>query len=80
MPVVATNAPGLCDSVVDGETGFLVPDRDIEAFAERMGRLLTDDALATRMGAAARAWAQRFDWNQAADALDASLQSLRSTG
>ena len=80
VPVVATNAPGLRDSVVDGETGFLVPDRDVEAFAERIGRLLTDDALAARMGDAARNWAKRFDWMHAAEALDQSLQSLRSAG
>ncbi|MCH2173649.1 glycosyltransferase family 4 protein [Myxococcota bacterium] len=77
VPVVATHAPGLRDSVVDGETGFLVADGNIEGFAERIAQLLTDDALATRMSTAAQDWAKRFDWKHAADALDESLQRLK---
>lgn len=52
-PNVATDAPGLRDSVRDGETGFLVPEGDVEGFAGRIGALLGDDALAARMSAAA---------------------------
>lgn len=65
-PVVATDAPGLRDSVLDGETGFLAPQGNVQSFADRIGELLSDDDLALRMSAAALAWSKRFDWNAAA--------------
>jgi glycosyltransferase involved in cell wall biosynthesis len=74
-PVVATDAPGLRDSVDDGKTGFLVGEADVDAFADRLTRLLSDDVLATEMSAAALAWTQRFDWDRAADAMAESLQA-----
>jgi glycosyltransferase involved in cell wall biosynthesis len=44
--------------VVDGETGFLVPPRDHEAMAAAIIRLLKDEGLRKRMGAAGRARAE----------------------
>jgi glycosyltransferase involved in cell wall biosynthesis len=76
-PNVATDAPGLRDSVRDGETGFLVPEADVEAFAARMGSLLGDDALAERMAAAAIAWSRDFDWDRAAARMEASLDAVQ---
>jgi glycosyltransferase involved in cell wall biosynthesis len=73
VPVVATDAPGLRDAVRDGETGFLAPDGDVAAFADRIGRLLADDALAARMSAAAAEWSRRFTWDAAADAMERVL-------
>jgi len=72
-PNVASDSPGLRDSVRDGETGFLVPDRDVSAFAERIGALLTDDALARRMSQEALAWSKRFEWSRAADQMESAL-------
>jgi glycosyltransferase involved in cell wall biosynthesis len=72
-PNVATDAPGLRDSVRDGETGFLAPLGDAQAFAARIGQLLADDALALRMGEAARAFARGFDWERATDQMEAAL-------
>jgi len=77
-PVVATDAPGLRDSVDEGHTGFLVPDGDVDAFADRIGTLLGDDSLGASLSAAALVWSQRFDWDLAADRMQASL--LRATG
>ena len=62
VPVVASNSPGLRESVVDGRTGFLVPHGDVPALADRMIRLFTDDPLADRMGEAGIEWAARFNW------------------
>jgi glycosyltransferase involved in cell wall biosynthesis len=76
-PVVATNAPGLRDSVDEGRTGFLVPDGDVDAFAARIAALLEDDALGDRMSSAALAWSRRFDWDIAADRMEASLLAAR---
>ncbi len=49
-PVVATDVGGNAESVVDGETGFIVPSEDGEKLFERVKRLLDDPALAQRMG------------------------------
>jgi glycosyltransferase involved in cell wall biosynthesis len=46
---------GLPEIVEDGVTGFLVPERDVEALARRLGDLLRDPALRRRMSEAARA-------------------------
>lgn len=52
--VVATAVGGLPDMVVDGETGLLVPPRDPRALRAAIDRLLADDELRRRLGAAAR--------------------------
>lgn len=72
-PNVATDAPGLRDSVRDGETGFLVPEGDREAFGQRIALLLGDDALAARLSAASLEWSQRFRWEQATDRMAKAL-------
>lgn len=56
-PVVATTAGGMPEVVVDGETGILVPPRDDRALAGAIVRLLEDEALRRRMGAAGAALA-----------------------
>jgi len=76
-PVVATDAPGLRDSVEEGRTGFLVADGDVDAFVERIGRLLEDDALWQRTSNAALAWSREFDWDTAADEMARSLEAAR---
>jgi len=79
-PVVASDVPGLRDSVRHGETGFLVACRDVTAFAEHVGRLVADPALAERMSSAALAWARRFDWDAAATAMAEVLEDARRSG
>ncbi|TMB00956.1 MAG: glycosyltransferase family 4 protein [Deltaproteobacteria bacterium] len=53
-PVVASNAGGVPEIVVDGRTGVLVPPRDDAALARALGMLLRDPARRARMGAEAR--------------------------
>jgi glycosyltransferase involved in cell wall biosynthesis len=72
-PTVASDAPGLRDSVVHGETGLLVPHGDIAALAGAMGRILADPGLRERMGASARSFALRYSWAEAANAMEAFL-------
>jgi glycosyltransferase involved in cell wall biosynthesis len=64
--VVASDAPGLRESVVDGQTGFLVPHGDVPALAQRIDQLLSDEALYGRMRAAGLAWGRGFTWERAA--------------
>lgn len=62
IPVVGTRIGGIPEIVIDGRTGYLVPERDTNALAKRMGELLDDPATRLRMGAEARALVERqFD-------------------
>ena len=77
-PVVAANAPGLRDSVRHGETGYLAETGSVTAFAERIGELLSNDELSTRMSRAALDWSKRFDWDTAANEMAEALEDARS--
>ncbi len=54
VPVVATPVGGIRETVVDGETGLLVPTRDPAALAAAIRRLLDEPDLARRLAAEAR--------------------------
>ena len=72
-PVVASDVPGLCDSVQDGKTGFLVPFGDAAAMADRVGRILGDPELATRLQTQSLEWARSHTWDIVADRTEAVL-------
>ena len=59
LPVVATDIGAVGDMVVDGETGFLVPQGDSEALADKLRMLCNDSDLRHRMGAAGRNGSRR---------------------
>jgi D-inositol-3-phosphate glycosyltransferase len=61
-PVVASETGGLVFLVRDGETGFHVPAGDAQALADRLGQLLEDDVLRTRLGKQAAEYAKRYAW------------------
>jgi colanic acid/amylovoran biosynthesis glycosyltransferase len=50
LPVVATRHMGIKDVVVDGQTGLLVDEFDVDGMAEAMVRLLREPQTASRMG------------------------------
>jgi glycosyltransferase involved in cell wall biosynthesis len=75
-PVVATNVPGLCDSVRDGETGFLVPFGDAPAFAAATERLLDDPALWHTFSDNGRRWAAAHTWEPAFEVTRDALLSV----
>jgi glycosyltransferase involved in cell wall biosynthesis len=54
LPVVATRAVGIVETVNDGVDGLLVPCRDAAGIARAASRVLRDPALAARLGAAGR--------------------------
>ena len=54
-PVVSTRLAGIPESVVDGETGLLVPPEDTMALAEALRRLIEDGKLRLHYGCAGRA-------------------------
>src|SRR4029077_9750970 len=61
-PVVACNVGGALDPVADGASGLLVEPNEPLALAEAIARLLLDDELARRLGAAGRARAESLAW------------------
>jgi glycosyltransferase involved in cell wall biosynthesis len=75
-PTVASDAPGLRDSVVDGETGFLVPHGDVAALAGRIRLLIEDPGLRDELGGNARRFAQQFTWERAAEETEAFLRGV----
>ena len=54
LPVVCTEVGGIPEIVIDGVTGFLVPGGDSRGLADRLLEVLSDPAIANRMGSAAR--------------------------
>ncbi len=59
LPVIAGDSGGAPDAVVEGETGYVVPGRDVAALADRLSRLLEDPEEARAMGARGRTWTER---------------------
>jgi glycosyltransferase involved in cell wall biosynthesis len=77
-PTVASDSPGLRDSVVHGETGYLVPHGDVDALARRLRMVLENPSLRDELGEAARRFAAGFTWDVAADRTEAHLNEVLS--
>jgi glycosyltransferase involved in cell wall biosynthesis len=75
-PSLASDSPGLRDSVQDGETGILVPHGNVEALGAAMLQLATDPALVATLGQAARRHAEAHSWDAAATAVECHLTDL----
>jgi len=79
-PVVATSAGGPACIVENGVSGLLVQPNDPSALADRLERLLADDALRVTMGVAARERAMRFGWpTVAVEVMRAYRETLHRT-
>ncbi|GMR13299.1 MAG: glycosyltransferase family 4 protein [Gemmatimonadota bacterium] len=72
-PTVASDSPGLRDSVIDGRTGVLVPHGASRKLADELQRLLTDRQTREAMGREARSFAEGFRWDESADRVEALL-------
>ena len=75
-PVIASNVAGLASVVRDGVSGFLVDGDEPDRYAQALGRLLDDRALAAEMGRKGILLAQRFTWQRTADRLLAAFARL----
>ena len=64
--VIASDSPGIRESVRHGETGFLVRHGDVATLAATMARVAADRSLVERLGAQARSFATTFTWERAA--------------
>lgn len=65
-PTVASDAPGLRESVADGQSGYLVPHGDPRSWADRIGRICSDGRLRRRLFEGCVRHAARFSWERAA--------------
>ncbi len=74
VPVVAWREGGLQETVIDGETGFLVTDA--VTFRQRVRLLMHDARRRAIFGEAARARAAHFSWQQTAAQMEAVCQRL----
>ena len=80
-PAVVSDCGGLPEAVLEGETGFVVPEGDAEATAGALVRLLTDEGLRQQMGEAARRGAlSEGTWEKRAGEYDRVLRELVGLG
>ncbi len=79
-PVVASRVGGLASTISDGRTGYLIPWRCPEPFAERLELLLDNDELRASFGRAAREAVERYRWVNVADAIAAMYEELLVDG
>lgn len=75
VPVIAADAGGLREAVVDEVTGLVLKSRDACDWATAITRVLTEPGLAKRFSEAARARAEHFDWARSAVRLAAVYTS-----
>ncbi|MFQ5678628.1 MAG: glycosyltransferase family 4 protein [Gemmatimonadota bacterium] len=75
-PSLASDAPGLRESVQDGVSGHLVPHRNARAWADRLQELREDASLRRRLGIGALRHASRFSWERAAEETERSLAEV----
>jgi D-inositol-3-phosphate glycosyltransferase len=78
VPVVASRVGGLLETVRDGETGYLVPWRCPEPFAERLEMLLANEPLRRSLGRMARTAVERFRWSEVATRVEDVYHELVS--
>lgn len=79
VPGIGSRVGGIPEGIAEGETGFLVPERDPDALATAIGALLANPTLRLRMGEAARRRVeQRFDITRQTAALEEIYDGLLS--
>jgi alpha-maltose-1-phosphate synthase len=76
-PVLATTATGAEDLFTDGQQGFIVPDRDVDALTQRMQQIADDPALQHRLSEAAMLRVKTLGgWDQYGETWDRLLHQL----
>jgi glycosyltransferase involved in cell wall biosynthesis len=76
VPVVASDVPGLRDSVVNEKTGLLYEFGNIEQMAQKISLILRDENLRHRMRADALEWGRSFNWEESAKKMIVFLESV----
>lgn len=80
-PSIASDVPGLRDSVLDGKTGILFPVGDAAACSAAMEKVYADRDLRDSLARSANEYAKSFSWDDAANRTLALLeQTIASCG
>ena len=66
LPVIVTPTGGAEELVSNGDNGFIVPMKNPEAIAQRLGELIENQGMARTMGRKSRAIAEKMSWGAAA--------------
>jgi glycosyltransferase involved in cell wall biosynthesis len=80
LPVVVSDAGGLPEVVVDGETGLVVPRESVPALQGALERLILDATLRERLGRAGRARVEReYEWGHCVDLMERCYERTVAT-
>jgi 1,2-diacylglycerol 3-alpha-glucosyltransferase len=75
LPVVGIDSPGVGDTIVDGENGFLCRN-DLAAFTAKLTRLIADTSLRAAMSERARSSALEYDIQRTSRMVEERYQAL----
>jgi glycosyltransferase involved in cell wall biosynthesis len=79
LPVVAADAGGVPDTVVNGSTGILVPPKDADALADGLQKLIDNPDLRKKMGAQGRERVeQNYDFSKFIERLLENYRSIKA--
>lgn len=59
-PIITSNSVGCKETVVDGENGFLIKPKDVDALTEKLDLLIGNSELRQEMGKASRRYAEKY--------------------
>jgi glycosyltransferase involved in cell wall biosynthesis len=79
-PTIASDSPGLRDSVRHGETGLLTPHGDVAALSDGIARLISGTEERRSMEKRARAFAEGFSWDETTRGMEDFLLRAVSPG
>ena len=81
LPVVVSDAGGLPEVVLDGETGLVVPRNDVHALQAAIKRLVFDASLRDRLGRAGRVHVGRaYEWEHCVDSMERCYERTIAQG
>lgn len=78
-PVIGSDVPGLRDSIVNGQTGELVPYGNVKTLAQHIKKYLADEPRRIATESSACKWAQSFRWDNSAHRLYDLIRRETST-
>jgi len=67
VPSIGSSNCGAEDAIVDGQTGYLIVQNNIELLAQKINYLISNESLRKTMGEKAKSFANTFTWNKTID-------------